>query len=242
MKEDTIWVIVIIALVVIGIGYFVYQGGVKTLEEHKKPANLEEQTQNTGMDVTFYNKDGEPVPAPDWFKTVEAEPLGAVVSRTDIGETTCQVVSDCPGYEDNPAILCYDFDYDDTSECILKVASIGIDMSVSSGGVDYRDVKITNSSPQVFTQALPTTQVDLDRNSTTAFESDIMKLESDAQCPVNKTCLDATSLKGSVTNFYAKIEGYNKFTGQWDTASDNINFRFSETPQGNLSLAIQSPI
>jgi len=269
-KKGESWLWILIILAVIGlIFYFAILKGEqwKPISEHREPADLSEDEQGTGMRLRLYDKDGNPIGIPDWFKVTSSVTgiTGAIVAHPGAGERTCSVLNDCydpcvsdadcptgvkcssDGYcgkDQWTQIMCYDYDVDNTKECILgSIGTIALDFAVSAGEYNYQNVEVTSAQPSVYYSALPTDSRSISAGESEIFQSDLLKVDTDAVCPSGETCLDATNLVGAgPTTFSVSVSGYNLFTQQTDTAGDSIVLQFTKEPTAGLSVSIISPI
>jgi len=268
-KGESNWLWILVVLAVIGlIFYFVLRGGGwKPISEHREPADLSKDEQGTGMRLRLYDKEGNPIGIPDWFKVTSSVTgvVGAIVSHPGTGERTCSVLNDCydPCVSDDDCptgvqcssdgycgkdqwteVMCYDYDVDNTKECILgEVGTLALDFAVSAGEYNYQNVKVKSASPSVYYSALPTDSRSISAGESEIFQSDLLKVDPDAVCPSGETCIDATNLIGAgPTTFSVSVSGYNLFTQQTDTAGDSLVLQFTTEPTAGLSVSIISPI
>ena len=221
--------IVIVLAVIIGVilmfAYFGYGAGTKTLKEHAEPADISKEEEGQGMEIHFYDKDGNPVEIPDWFKVAKTTGIvGAIVEHPPA--PTCTVVSDCPGV--NPNVACWQ------NKCVLtNIASMSTTIKVTNGAsFDFNDVYISSASPAGFAGALPTgvaSKKQLPGGQTISWPSTIMDFQ-------------ALGWVGTTQTFTATVQGTSSYDGSGHTSSDSITLKFSDDPTGAFSVLIETGV
>jgi len=225
-KTNLVVVLVVIALAVLL--FFILSGGtVKTVLEHKTPADISKEEEGTGLDLRFYDKDGNEIQIPEWFTTASVVPgLGdfTIVRRTTA--PTCTAVSQCAGYITNPNIMCW------TGKCVLgNVASMTAGVSVTnptSSEVSFLNIAPTTVSPTAFNTAL-------DKTAYT-------KLSPGGTKSWSSTTMSVGVWEGTQQTFSVSVSGTNEYTGQIVTVSDSITLAFDKDPSGTFSVVVQTPV
>ncbi len=226
-KTNILIVLGIIAVLMLLFVYYGYGTGTKTLKEHAEPVDISKNEEGQGMEVNFYDKDGNPVTIPDWFKIASATGvIGAIVEHPPA--PTCTETSDCEGYAGNPNILCWE------NSCVLaNVVAMDVGVKVTNGAsFDFNDVYISTASPVGFSDALPTgtaNKKELLGGATVSWMSSVMNFET-------------LGWIGTTQTFSVNIHGTNSYDGSGADSSDSISLKFSADPTGAFSVLIETAV
>lgn len=222
-RQNTV-VFVVVALLVLFL--YIYVGGsAKTISEHRSPADISESEEGTGLDLRFYDSEGNPIQIPEWFSTASVIPMGdfSVVSRPSA--PSCTTVTQCSGYETNPNIKCL------TGKCVL--GNIGsMDVGVNVQNPSDSEIAFLNVAP---TAILP---VELDN----AFNKSLFGRLAPGQSKSWSTFspIDVTIWEGTQQTLSVSVSGTNEFTGQVNTVTDSIVLNFDADPTGIFTVVVQS--
>lgn len=222
----SIWLIIGL-IVVAGILLIYFTGGAdsKTLKEHAEPVDISTEQEGQGIEVHFYDSDGNPIEIPAWFKVMGAAGgvVGAIVEHPPA--PTCIIRTDCAGAGANPFIDCWQ------GSCVLtNVESMDVAVKVTNGAnFDFENVHISSATPVGFAGAFPSVTKDLPSGSTISFPSNIMNFES-------------LGWVGTTQTLSVVVEGINSYDGKTQQSSDSIIFKFSADPTGGFSVVIQSAV
>lgn len=218
-----IWVVV--AAVVIAL-FVMYSGNEKTVIEHKTPADISKSESGTGLDLKFFDKDGNEIQIPSWFATNAATDVGGFTIVRRPTAPTCTAVSQCTGYLTNPYIMCW------TGKCVLgNVAAITAGVSVTNPAgsqVAFLNVAPTLVTPAAFNTALTKTPTaTLSPGQTASWTS---------------TAISLGAYEGTQQTFNVTIQGTNQYTSGTVKASDALVLAFDADPTGAFTVSVQSPI
>ena len=224
-RQDLTVVAVIAVLLVAFL--LVYSGGsARTISEHRSPADISESEKGTGLDLKFYDKEGNPIQIPEWFSTSSIVPVGdfSIVSRPSA--PSCTAVSQCSGYQTNPNIKCLN------SKCVL--GNIGLmDVGVNVQNPTSSEIAFLNVAPAII---LPS-EVDAAFNKSTFGRLAPGQSKSwNTFAPV-----DVTKWEGTQKTITISVSGKNEFTGQINTVTDSITLNFDKDPTGIFTVVVQSP-
>ncbi|MFA6074117.1 MAG: hypothetical protein WC758_08420 [Candidatus Woesearchaeota archaeon] len=226
--------IIIIALVIAA--YFIIttnSNPIKTVNEHKQPADISQSEKGTGLDLKLYDcppgrtsvDQCEEVVIPDWFKVASISPVGefTVVKHSDV---TCTTKTSCVGYATNPRIDCW------TGVCALKsVTDITMGVSVtnpSSSQLSFTNVAPTAGLPAVFYTSLgKTATARLSPGQTSSWVTGLLPL---------------AVWEGTTQTFSTTVTGTNEYTGAAVSASDSMQLTFGADPTGALVVSVISPV
>lgn len=237
-KTDKLIVFVVIAIAVIGLFYFF--GGIskpKTLKEIGEPADISQEEQEKGMEITFYKKvDGEwvPVSTPDWFTAgALTEPFTIVEHPPAPTCTEATVAIDCPGYVVGGEIACW------LGRCVLANVE-GLDVTVrvyNSETYAIKDVYVSDliaeTKPTGLIIALPTGVVNK------------KQLLGGGQVSWKSAIMDFSALGwiGTDQTFSTKVYGTHPLTGATiSSSSGDVMLRFSPDPLGQFSVVIETGV
>lgn len=216
--------IVVIAVIVLGYLYFAgYLGPTeKTVNEHKVPADISQSQSGTGLNMKLYDKDGNEVTIPEWFKVNSAVDVGAFTVFRRQTTPTCTVSSDCSGYTAGSHIICME------GRCALgAISTMTLGMGVtnpSSSQVAFLSVAPTIVTPTAFNTALSKTPVaKLSPGQTVTFPSASMAL---------------SQWEGTTQTFNVTVSGTNEYSGVIVTASDALTLQFWAEPAGTFTVSI----
>lgn len=226
-KNDLAVILVIVVLV--GLFFFIFStGGGKTILEHKTPADISKEEEGTGLDLKFYDKDGNLIEIPDWFSTASIVPIvGDFTIVRHPPAPTCSVVTQCDGHETNPNIMCWG------DNCVLgNVAAMDIGVNVQN----------PSASEISFLNVAPTTITPVAVN--TAFDKTALGILAPGQSHSWQTTspVDVTQWEGIQQTFTISVVGTNQYTGQASTVSDSITLAFDADPAGTFSVVVQTPV
>jgi len=228
--ETAKWII--IALVIGAAIFLLYYYGMgpewKTLREHAEPVDISKEEEGKGIEIFFYDDDGNPITIPDWFKVmgVSSGVVGAIVEHPPA--PTCTLTSECPGWATNPNIACWE------SKCVLvDVASMAANVAVTNGAsFDFNDVYISAASPLGFENALPMgiiNKQELPGGGTIGWMSSQMNFETEGWI-------------GTTQTFSATVHGTNSYDGSGHDSSDSITLVISADPTGTFSVVIETGV
>lgn len=160
MKNQWIWVVAIIAILVIG-GMYLFSPSVTTGD-----------TDGTGIKLHLYDTDGNEIDIPDWFSASSSLDLGAFTIVTHPPAPSCTVTSDCSGYETNPSITCWN------QQCSLtNIGSMSMAVSAENTGESaLENVHIQTATPSEFLSALSTSSYTIAPGETKSWTSSAMTL------------------------------------------------------------------
>jgi len=226
MANNKIFLVVILVIAAF-LAFSVYQAGQKTVNEHKTPADISKGESGTGLNLKFYDANGNPIEIPDWFRASSVVDVAGFAIVSHPPAPTCTVVSACAGYATNPNIMCWN------SKCVLgNVASI--DMGVSVTNPTSSTVSFLNVAP---TTALPA-----------AFNTVLSKTVTSILAPgqtsnwATTSPLSVSPWIGTTQTFSVTVAGTNQYSGVVTSVSDSISLAFEADPQGALSVSVISPI
>lgn len=229
-------IVIVIGLAIAVLLFFTYfRAEGKTLKEIGQPADLSEEEEGKGMDITFYKKvDGEwvPVEMPDWFSAGARTGLFAVVEHPpapDCGDRT-----ECEGYLTNPDIACWE------GSCVLaNVDGMKVKVRVyNSETYAINDVyisdSVTETKPTGLLSALPVgiaNKKPLPASGNIFWETpSVMDFE-------------VLGWIGTTQTFSTKVFGTHPLTGATiSSSSGDVALKFSADPVGTFSVIIESGI
>lgn len=227
-ETNKAFVFLIVLLLIVGAVYFISKNKVtdtKSVNEHKTPADISQGEEGTGLNLKLYDEDGNEIDIPDWFKvaSISGEPYSIVTHSPTLA---CTTKSNCPEYDTNPAIDCYN------NVCALKgVSSMTMGVSVvnpSSSGITFQSVGPSSVSPTLFSTSLNKTAVaTMVPGKTVSWGSSAMAV---------------ASWEGTTQTFTVTVEGYNPYTGTNVTASDSLALSFAANPAGAFTVTVVSPL
>lgn len=223
-QNNTVVFVVVVLLIFF---LYIYIGGsAKTLIEHRTPADISESEEGTGLDLRFYDSEGNPIQIPEWFSTASVIPLGdfSVVSRPSA--PSCTTVSQCSGFDTNPNIKCLD------NRCVLgNIGSMDVGVNVQNP-IDS-EIAFLNVAPTII---LP---VELD----SVFNKSLFGRLAPGQSKSWGTFspIDVTIWEGTQQTLSVSVSGTNEFTGQVNTVSDSIVLNFDADPTGIFTVVVESP-
>jgi len=224
--KTNIWIVLgIIVVLVLLLGYYGYGTGTKTLKEHAEPVDISKNEEGQGIQINFYDKEGNPVEIPDWFKVASTTGIvGAIVEHPPA--QTCNEVADCPSA--GPNVACWE------NKCVLtNIVAMDVAIRVTNGaGFKFNDVYISSASPPGFASALPTgiaSKQQLSAGATISWVSSVMNFES-------------LGWLGSTQTFSVNVHGTSSYDGSGADSSDSISLRFSEDPTGAFSVLIETAV
>lgn len=224
--KQNIVIFVVVALLVLF--FYIYAGGsAKTIAEHRTPADISESEKGTGLDLKFYDSEGNPIQIPEWFSTASVVPMGdfSIVSRPSA--PACTAVSQCSGYQTNPNIKCF------TGKCVLgNIGSMDVGVNVQN----------PVSSEIAFINVAPTTILPVELDS--AFDKTLFARLAPGQSTSWSTFspVDVTGWEGTQKTLSISVSGTNEFTGQVNTVVDSIILNFDADPTGLFTVVVQSPV
>lgn len=222
--KGNIFVYVIVAVILVAL--FMAFSGQKTVVEHKVPADISKGESGTGLDLKFFDKDGNEIQIPDWFKVNAETDVGGFTIVRRPTAPTCTAVSQCAGYLTNPNIMCW------TGKCVLgNVAAMTAGVSVTnpvSSQVSFLNVAPTTVTPAAFNTALSKTPTPTLAPGQTASWS--------------STAMSLASWEGTQQTFNVTVQGTNQYTSGTVKASDAIVLAFDADPTGAFTVSVQSPI
>lgn len=224
-QNNTVVIVIVVLLIFFLYIYMGIGGSAKTLIEHRTPADISESEEGTGLDLRFYDSEGNPIQIPEWFSTASVIPLGdfTIVSRPS--SPSCTTVSQCSGFDTNPNIMCW------TGKCVL--GNIGsMDVGVNVQNPVGSEIAFLNVAPTII---LP---VELD----SAFNKSIFGKLSPGQSRSWSTFspIDVTIWEGTQKTLSVSVSGTNEYTGQVNTVSDSIVLNFDADPSGMFTVIVQS--
>jgi hypothetical protein len=230
-KTENRNVIVIIALLlVVAFGAYYFLTSNKTLEEHSTPADISEGSSGTGLNLTFYDANGNPIVVPSWFATASIVDMDivsdfAIVSRTSA--PSCTDRTSCNGYATNPNIMCW------SGKCVLgNIAAMSMGVTVtnpSSSQIPFTNVLPVSGTPAALYSAMDKTPVALLSPGNTASW-------------VTTSPVSVTAFVGTNTTFSIVVNGTNSYTGAVTQISDSLVLQFLGDPTGGLNISLSSPI
>lgn len=228
-SKKTILAIALIAIVLIG-GYMLLNQQTKTIEQHKTPADITSSEKGTGLDLKFYDTNGNEITVPSWFSTagsiVDMEGKGfAIASRTSA--PSCTDRTQCTGYATNPNILCW------SGKCVLgNIGSMSMGVSVtnpSSSQITFTNILPVAGTPAALFSAMgKTPTASLSPGNTASW--------------VTATPVSITSFVGTNQTFSITVNGTNSYTGAVNSISDSLVLQFLPDPSGSLNISLSSPI
>lgn len=228
-ETNNLLIIVILAVVVIvGYLYFTgyFAGGEKTVTEHKTPADISQSESGTGLDLKFYDKDGNEIEIPSWFKVSSVVNAGEFTIVRRSTAPTCALRTDCAGYATNPNIMCW------ATKCVLgNVASMTAGVSVTnptSSQVAFLNVAPTIVKPATFDTALSKTPTP--------------KLLPGNTVSWSSTAMSVGVWEGTTQTFNVTVQGTNEYNSATVKVSDAIALMFETDPTGAFTVSVQSPI
>ncbi len=225
-KSGIVAIVVILLLVA---GAFIYLNqDTKTVNEHRQPADISDNEDGTGLDLRFYDADGNPIEIPDWFSTASiVSPLDTFSIVRHPPAPSCTAVSQCAGYQTNPNIQCWN------GACVLgNVAAMDIGVNVqnpASSEITFTNVRPTTVTPSAVNSVFDKTPL----SSLAPGESHSWQTNS----PV-----DVTVWEGTQQTFSVSVAGVNQYTGATNTVVDSITLAIDEDPTGLFVVSVQSPV
>jgi len=229
---NTILILFIVAVIFVGI-FYVYpymqtSTQIKTIAEHRIPADITKEEQDQGMQLKFYDVDGNEIVIPEWFKVVSAvSPITQEFTIVRHSAVACTTKSNCPEYELNPAIDCWN------SVCSLKgVFSMDLGVSVvnpASSTTSFLNVRPIALSPSAFSEQMDTTPLD-------------ELIPSQTKTWMTTTPIVVEPYEGTTQTFSVTVAGIDKYTGEEVSTGDVIQLTFGADPTGAFSVNIVSPI
>jgi len=223
--KTNMWIILGIVVALIALLTFYGFSGTKTLKEHAEPADISKNEEGQGIEIHFYDKDGNPVEIPDWFKVAQTTGIvGAIVEHPPA--PTCNIVDDCPGANAN--VACWE------NKCVLSnILSMDAAIKVTNGAsFEFEDVYISSASPAGFASALPTgiaSAKQLPGGGTVSWLSSVMNFET-------------LEWLGTTQTFSVNVHGTSSYDGSGADSSDSITLRFNEDPTGAFSVLIETAV
>lgn len=179
----------------------------------------------TGINLTLYDSNGNPIKIPSWFSAAYTPSLAIV---TGASPPSCTQTSQCPGYSSNPNILCWN------SQCVLgNVASLSLGVSVSnpsSSQISFTNLAPTSVSPSGFSTALNNTAI-----STLA-------PGNSASWTTTPMSISGNGWVGTTQTFIATVTGTNSYTGGTVSASGSVQLTFKQDPTGSIAVSVLSPV
>jgi len=224
-KTNTVLILVIVAVV---IGAYFLIGSmthVKTVAEHAVPADISSNEKGTGLQLKFYDANGNPIEIPSWFsaQTASVEPF-AIVSHPPA--PSCVDKTGCPGYATNPSIMCWN------SKCVLGGVSaftMGVQVTnPSASQVSFVNLAPSTASPASFNTALNKVVV--------------AKLTPGQTASWSSTSISVTPFLGTDQIFSVSVQGTNEYTGVVNTVSDQLTLSFGNDPSGSFLVSVVAPI
>lgn len=230
-RTDVVIIILAIALLLAAVFYIVpymtVTSKIKTIAEHSTPADLSSGEKDTGMQLKFYDADGNEITIPDWFKVNSVMyPTTSEFTIIKHSALACITRTNCPGYATNPAIDCWNL------VCAIKgVASM--DMGVSIINPPSSTVNFLNVAPSAVTPASFNTQLD---------KTSLAKLiPGQTKKWMTTTPISVAQYEGTTQSFSVSVTGTNEYTGTAISASDLISLTFGADPTGAFQVVISSP-
>ena len=231
-KSNIVMVLAILAIIAVALYYLVplitLSTKVKTILEHSTPADLSSNEQGTGIQLKFYDANGNEIPIPSWFKVSSIiNPTPQEYTIIKHSSVVCTTKANCPGYATNPAIDCWNL------VCALKgIASMDMGVSVinpSSSTVNFLNIAPSTVSPTAFN-----TQLD---------KTSLAKLiPGQTKSWMTTSPITVAQYEGTTQAFNVTVSGTNEYTGATVSASDTVSLTFGADPTGAFQVVIQSPI
>ena len=225
-EQKNLFIFVIIAIAAIAL-FIVFSGNVeKTVLQHKTPADISKSESGTGLDLKFYDKDGNEIQIPDWFKVNSAVDVAGFTIVRRSTAPSCVLKSDCAGYLTNPNIMCWN------TKCVLgNVASMTAGVSVTNPA----------TSQVAFLNVAPGTVTPL------AFNTALSKIATARLAPGQTASWASTAMsvavwEGTSQTFNVTVSGTNEYNSANVKVSDVIVLVFEADPTGAFTVAVQSPI
>jgi len=220
-----VWVIILLVAVAVG-AFLLFAPREKTVAEHAVPADISKSGSGTGLQLKFYDANGNPIDIPSWFasQTGSTAPF-AIVSRTTA--PSCTDKTQCVGYASNPNIMCWN------GKCVLgNIASMDAGVQVtnpSSSQLSFINLAPSTASPSIFNTNLNKTVISrLSPGQTAGW--------------MTLTPISVSSFVGTNQTFSVSVQGTNEYTGTVNTVSDSLVLQFLPDPTGSLSVSLVSPI
>lgn len=224
--KTNVWVVLLVVAAIIG-AYFLIssQTATKTVAEHAKPADISSSEKGTGIQLRFYDANGNPIDIPSWFSTASIVEPFAIVSRPPA--PSCTSRTQCTGYASNPNIMCWN------SRCVLgNIASMDMGVQVenpSSSQLSFINLAPTTASPSLF--------------NTNLNKSVVSKLAPGGIAGwMTLNPISVTSFIGTNQTFSVTVSGTNEYTGSANQVSDSLMLSFAADPTGSLTVSVVSPI
>lgn len=223
-NSKTIVAVILVAVLLIGVYFFFTQP--KTVEQHKNPADISKSEKGTGLQLKFYDANGNPIAIPSWFSTASiVPPEFSIVSRPPA--PSCSDRTQCSGYATNPNIICWN------SKCVLGNI-VSMDMGVQVTNPSSSQLSFTNLAPTIVSPSLFNTNLN---------KSVVTRLSpGNTASWVTLTPMAVSSFVGTNQTFSVTVSGTNEYTGAVNTVSDSLLLSFAPDPTGSLTVSVVSPI
>lgn len=223
-KNLNIWIVIGIVAVIIA-AYFLITSQAKTVQEHSVPADISKSEKGTGLQLKFYDANGNPIEIPSWFSTASIIEPFAIVSHPPA--PACTVRTQCADYATNPNIICW------TGKCVLgNIASMDMGVQVTNPGTSqlaFLNIAPTTAAPSAFNTNLNKTVVaKLSPGGTASWGT--------------LSSISVASFIGTNQTFSVSVQGTNEYTGALNTVSDSLVLNFAADPTGSLTVSVVSPI
>lgn len=230
-KNLIFWIIgIAVAILLVGPQFGLFS--ITPIKALGEPADINKGESGAGMSLNLYDEYGYPIPIPEWFASTSGG-LFAIVGR--VPEPSCTVREDCPEYEINPYVGCWN------NKCVLtNVNAIAIGMTVTNNPppvVNYVNVSPTyfQIGSYAYTPKMNTSKVSLASGQSAFWKSSTFNIEN--------TGLSPSSVLGSFINqtikFRITVKGINEYSGQEVVLNDEISLSFLEDPiEGGLTASI----
>ncbi len=230
-KVNVFVVIALIAVLAFGV-FFLFSTNGKTILEHKEPADLSEKEKGTGLDLRFYDEDGNEIQIPDWFSTSSIVPIGGFSIVRHPPAPTCTVRTQCTGYDTNPNIMCW------TGKCVIgNVASMDAGVNVQNpiaSELTFLNVGPISALPAVFWTNIDQRKIDLVPGESASWGTAV---SGGGLGPFS-----ISQFEGSQQTFTIEVEGTNEFTGIPFSVTDSITLAFDTNPAGTFIISIETGV
>ncbi len=225
--NKTIFIVIVVIAVILIAVFLVFPGKVKTILEHREPADISEEEEGTGLYLKLYDEDGNEIEIPDWFKVSSIMDTDFTIVRHPPAPA-CTTRTQCSGYLTIPNIMCWNL------KCVLgDVASMDLGVSVVNPAAS--EIIFTNVAP-----SLPSEPSEfwtkLDKTPVTLNPGDPAKLW------MTTSPISIGIWEGLEKTFKVTVAGTNEYTGTTFSTSDSIQLAFDADPTGAFTVSIVSPV
>ncbi len=225
-KTDRKMVLILVAIAVVIVLYLLL--GTDLFAVRNGAADISKGEEGTGLYLKLYDKDGNVIDVPDWFKVSTIAKVGPFTIVRHPPAPSCTTRTQCSGYATNPNIICWN------DKCVLgNVASMDLGVSVENPSTS--EIAFTNVAPFAASPAEFWTKLDKTAHVKLS-PGDPVKSWS------TTSPMSLSTWEGAQQVFSVTVAGTNEYTGTTFSTSDSITLAFDADPTGAFTVSVVSPI